>query len=135
MSQDQQGFTFDSVEQFAQVVQGLIARDRRQNAPASKSTGGGQTDTTVDQSESVPGKAVDYGSFAHIEYVPAPVSTSGRKDNPDGGTTTLEIFSARVIGWTANRGSSYAEDTKTVMLGTDAFSGTFGSSWATQFVS
>ncbi|MCJ2015576.1 hypothetical protein [Methylobacterium sp. J-076] len=132
MSDD--GTIVGNADQLADAIQSLIQRNLRSTAGAPRAPGTSQVDTTADQSDPVPGRDVAYGSFAKIQYFPSPINTSSPRDNPDGSRTFVKVMNAQVIGWTANRGSSYAEDTKTTVLGTDGFSGTF-TGWSSQYQS
>lgn len=119
------GITFRNAQEFAAAVQSVVAHGDQARAKDSANRPGGQFDTSADQSGGVPGKDVDLASFGNMSYSPSPVLPDVQKPNADGGCDVIEIVSGYMTGWTANRGSSYTEDTVTKKIGTDGFSGTF----------
>lgn len=133
MSGESDGIIAGNADELADAIQSLIQRNLRSAQGAPRSPGTSQVDTSADQTDPVPGRDVSYGSFAKIQYFPSPINTSTPRDNTDGSRTYVKVLNAQVIGWTANRGSSYAEDTKTTVLGTDGFSGTF-KGWSSNFL-
>ena len=129
-----QGLTFRTAQEFAAAVQSVVARGDQARTQDSANRPGGQFDTSADQSGGVPGKDVDLASFANLSYSPSPPSVNTNKYNAsgDGGYDVIEIVSGYMTGWTANKGSSYTEDTVTRKIGTDGFSGNF-TGWANGF--
>jgi hypothetical protein len=124
MSGQQDGIVVGDANSLAEAIQSLIQRNLRSTQPGARAPGSPQFDTSADQTDPVPGRDVQYMSFASMQYFPSPVNLNPR-DNTDGSRTYVEVLDADVTGWTANRGSSYVEDTKTTVLGADGFSGNF----------
>ena len=73
-----------TAQQFVEAVQAVTQQTSKAAEKASRMPSRARADTSVDQTDNVPGRDVDLASFAEVSYVPAPVNTGRPTQYPDG---------------------------------------------------
>lgn len=122
-----------TAEELAQAVQSVVQRTQKAEDRADRKANAGRPDTSVDRSDSVPGRDVDLASFGNVTYFPDPHNLNQLTTTDTATSTTYTlVVAAKVYGWTGNAGSVDPEDTINRAQGTNAFGNTF-TGWSSNY--